>query len=147
MPLPLWAAMANGGKLYQLDDSSVGADQYVDANTNVAFVATLVCSPFTLGAGTYSSLRKVVLDVDTGATLSLIVQGIRDGDASGVSITRSVTTTDVQDQVVPLKVMGSEFQVEVTLSGWAVTTTPAASLGSAAITLVPRRGSRGGSET
>lgn len=139
--------MAGGGKLYQLDDSSVGADKYVDANTYTAFVATLITSPFTLGPGTYASLRKMVVDVDTGAALSLTIQGMRDGEASGALLTRSVVTTDAQDQIVPLKVMGSEFQTEVSLSGWAVTATPAASLGSASFTVVPRRGARGGSET
>ena len=147
MPTPLWGAMANGGKLYQLDDSTVGADQYVDANDYVAFVATLAMSPFTLGPGTYSSLRKLVVDVDTGADLTMTVQGMRDGAASGELMTRAVATTDAQDQIVPLKVMGSEFQVEIDLSGWPVTATPAASLGSASVTVVPRRGSRGGSET
>ena len=147
MPIPLWGAMANGGKLYQLDDSSVGADKYVSGSDYTAFVATLLTSPFTLGPGTYASLRKLVVDVDAGAALSLTAQGMRDGVASGALLTRAVATTDPQDQILPLKVMGSEFQVDVTLSGWPVTASPAGSLGAASLTLVPRRGARGGSET
>ena len=140
--------MANGGKLYQLDDTSVGADKYDAAGpTSTSFDATLTMSPFTLGPGTYGSLRKFVLDVDTGAALSLVAQGIRDGDVSGALLTRAVAVADPPDQIVPLKVMGTAFQMTLILTGWAAATTPAASLGAASVTIVPRRGSRGGSET
>lgn len=147
MPLPLWAAMADGGKLYQLDDSSVGADKYVSSSDYTAFTATLTMSPFTAGPGTYSSLRKLVVDVETGAALTLTAQGLRDGVTSGDLITRTVSLGEAPSQILPLKVMGSEFQAQMELSGWAVTATPAASIGSASVTLVPRRGARGGSET
>lgn len=147
MPLPLYAAMANGGKLYTLDDTSVGADLY-DASgpTSNGFQATLTPSPITAGPGSYSSLRRLVLDVDTGAELTLEVQGMRDGESSGDVITRTVAVADSPEQTIPLKVMGSELQVTITLSGWDADATPSASLGSGAFTLVPRRTSRGGDE-
>lgn len=148
MPLPLYAAMANGGKLYLLDDTSVGADKY-DAGggpSYTAFDATLVTNPITAGPGTYSDLRRVVLDVDSGVDLTLTVQGMRDGAVSGSVISRAVAVTDSREQTIPLKVMGSELQSIITLTGWAAAATPAASLGSASFHLVPRRGSRGGNE-
>jgi hypothetical protein len=105
MPLPVWAAMANGGKLYQLDDSSVGADKYVSGSDYTAFTASLIMSPFTAGPGTYSSMRKMVLDVETGAALSLTAQGFRDGAVSGALVTRTISLGEAPAQIVPLKVM------------------------------------------
>lgn len=147
MPLPLYAAMANGGKLYALDDTSVGADQY-DASgpTYTEFQATIVPNQVTAGPGTYSDLRRLVLDVDAGVDLTLQVQGMRDGEVSGDLIERDVAVTDSRQQIIPLKVMGSHLQATITLTGWDPDATPAASLGSGSFHLVPRRGVRGGNE-
>lgn len=146
MALPLYALMAYGGKLYTLDDTSVGADQ-VNGGSYVEFTATLTSSPFTLGTGVFLSLRRLVVNLLTGADLSLEVQGSRNGSPSGALVTRSVLATDPSDVVVPLKVMGDPLQVSLTLSGWTPTSPPTASLGGASLLVVPRRGVRGGSET
>ena len=143
MALLLWAAMANGGKLYQLDDTSVGGDLSGGADA-AAFTCTLTSSPFPLGG--YGSLRRAVMNLETASALTLTVQSYRDGAVTGDNLIRSVAATE-QVQTIPMKTMGSEAQVYLTLSGWGTTTTPAASIGAVDLTIVPKRGARGGNET
>ena len=148
MPIPLWGAMAYGPYLLQLDDPSVGADSVdVDAETENPYTATLVTSPFEAAPGTYSDLRRFVLNVETPTAITVTVQGMKDKQFSGALITRVVTPVEARDVIFPQKVTGTEFQESVTLSDWDTSTAPSASLGVASVVLVPRRGERGGNDT
>lgn len=147
MPIPLWGALAYGGKLMQLDDPSVGADSYVNANTNNPYTATLTTSPFSAGPGTYSNLRRMVVNLESPATVSLSVQAMRDKQLSGTVITRSVLPIEARDVIIPQTVSGTEFQETVEVSGWPVTTAPTTSLGVCSVLLVVRRSERGGDDT
>lgn len=148
MPIPLWGAMAYGGKLLRLDDPSVGADTVdEDAETENEYTATLVTSPFSAGPGTYSDLRRFSLNVETPATVDILVQAMRDKQLSGTVITRTVTPVEARDTDFPQKVTGTEFQESITLQGWDTGVAPNTSLGVASVVMVVRRSERGGNDT
>lgn len=148
MPIPLWGAMAYGGKLLQLDDPSVGADSVdEDAETENPYTATLVTSPFSAGPGTYSDLRRFTLNVETPATVQVLVQGMRDKQLSGTVITRNITPVEARDTDFPQKITGTEFQESITLQGWPTSVAPNTSLGVASVMMVVRRSERGGNDT
>ena len=146
MPIPLWGATAYGGKLYQLDDPSVGAD-WVDGGTSNPYQATIVTSPFSAGPNSYSSLRRFIMNVDTPTAIQIDVQPMRDRQLAGTNITRTLQPTAARDVTFPQKVTGTEFQESITLSNWSTATAPSASIGMCAAVMVVRRSERGGDDT
>lgn len=145
MPIPLWGVSATGATLHQLDDPSTGADT-VGGVAN-AYVATLVTSPFSGGPGTYSDLRRMVVNIETPAAVTLTLQAMRDKQAAGVVMTRTVNPVESRDTILPQKVSGTEFQESLTVSGWSQSTAPSASIGLCSANLIVRRSERGGDDT
>lgn len=137
MSIPLYAAMAHGGKIVSLDDQSVMKDLAALAGTGgTAFTAYIVSTEYaTPKAGGYGKLRRAIQRVPHDGSVSVAVTPWRDGSDTGQTITKSLGPSDNRSVVAPLNVTGSSFQIKVALS----TFDAAAALGAGELTLIRKR--------
>jgi hypothetical protein len=140
MSIPLFAAQAGGSNILQLDDPSVLVDLAVsDGTGGVAYSPFLLSGPITvMGGDGYERLRRVVQRLPHDGAATLTITPWRDGVSTGQSIARTVAVSDGDTLTFHLDATGSTFQLQLTVSAF----DGVASLGSAAVTVSPRRSQR-----
>lgn len=140
MALPLYGCLAEGGKIYQLDDDSVVTDGAAEAGTGgSAYTPRYVTETFDNGlSGGYSKLRRFVQHVHPDSDVDVDITGVRDGNPSGATVSRDVEVGENGILIAPLSVTGTEFQVEVELSNFSAPV----ELGESEQYVVPRRSKR-----
>lgn len=134
----LLGAQAHGGKIVQLDDLSVVKDlAALDGTGGSTYAPTLVSSPVESAAG-YATFRRLVQQTLGGQSVTWTFTAWRDGLETGQVLTRTLAPADSGIMVVPFDVTGTNFQVRITASGF----NGFATLGSADLSIVPRRTTR-----
>lgn len=136
--IPLYGAMAHGGKIISLDDPSVVKDgAALNGSGGSAYAPYIVPAPIGAGGG-WATLRRADLRVAHDGAVTVTVTPRKDGQDTGNIITRVLSVSDQPEVEVPFFEGGSEFHMTIALSAF---TAPAA-LGPATIWVVPRRTNR-----
>lgn len=138
MPIPLYGAMAHGGKIFSLDDPTVVKDMASSSGSGGnTYTPELLSSPFDAGMA-YGRLRRLVQQVRHDGTATLTFTPHRDGMETGQTISRSLAVGDSPHVTVPFAVDASEFQVAIAVTAMSAPV----ELGSGEVALIPRRSQR-----
>lgn len=118
--IPFYGCIAGTGKIYSLDDPLVVKDvTALDGSGGVAFSPYLISTPlgiqFDLG---YNRLRRFLQRLAHGGAVTTKITGIRDGQESGLPVTRALTVSDIGIINAPLGDAGSDFQIKLELSAY-----------------------------
>lgn len=143
MAISIFGAQAEGGQLISLDDQSVVKDLAssagVGGNTFTCFLLSALTGLETVGR--FAKLRRMIQRVTHDGAVTVAVTPWRNGEDTGQTITRVLTSLSRPLIVVPLAATGDAFQFRIVVSGFDA----AAALGSAEFTLIERRSGPGGS--
>ena len=140
MSISLFACEAHGGTIITLDDELVVKDLAAEAGTGGnAFV------PFILPnrqesseAAEYSKLRRASQAVHCNGAVTVELTAYRDGNPTGQTIERDLTSADNPEVVAPFNTLATTHQVRVELSDFDAPV----ELGKARQWIVPRRSAR-----
>ena len=130
--IPLYGVTAHGGKILQLDDESVYADQ------QEPYTPYLVSTNIDVGAGGYGRLRRVVQNVIHTGQVTVEITPYRDGMESGATIARDLSIGENGTVDAPMAVGATRFGVKIALSLFDA----AVELGKAELYVIPRRSQR-----
>lgn len=135
--IPLYGCAAGSGKIFSLDDTSVVKDgAALDGTGGAAYVPFLLTTPFGIQADLgYNKLRRFLQRITHAGAVTVKVTGVKDGQESGLPITRPLTVADIGIINAPLNDAGSDFQLKIELSGFDAT----AALGNSQVFIVPKR--------
>src|SRR6266851_9033489 len=118
--IPLYGCIAGSGKIYSLDDPLVVKDiAALDGSGGTAFVPYLISTPFGIQFDLgYNRLRRFQQRIAHSGAVSVKITGVRDGQESGLPVTRALTIADIGVVNAPLGDAGSDFQIKLELSAY-----------------------------
>lgn len=140
MPIPIYGCRAEGGVILKLDDEGVVRDGAAANGTGgTAYTARFTTETFDNGlSGGYSRFRRFVQHVHPDSDVDVDITPVRDGSATGQTLSRDIAVGGNGVLVAPLDVGGTEFQVEVVVSEFAAPV----EVGESEQYVVPRRSER-----
>lgn len=118
MAIPLYACVAHGGKIVQIDDPSVVRDMAAfDTSGGVRYLAFLLSARFkgAMRSG-YGTLRRLVQRVFLRSGAVVNVTPWRDAQETTQTIGRVLPIDHPSLVIFPLSVLATEFQLKIEVS-------------------------------